>query len=416
MSIVSSGALIDALRQYRLLTHGQLAQLPEMATGRCGEARNLAKLLGQRGWLTIYQINQILQGSARELVLGPYLILDRLGQGGLSQVFKARHMEWDGIVALKVIRPEAMADAVGRQQFLHEMEAMARLDHPNIVQFCDLDQAGELFYFAMEFVEGTDLAKHVGLCGPLSVGESCDYIRQAALGLQHAHERNLVHRDIKPMNLFLTQAVMQGASGQKVRQVKKPLIKILDWGLAGLHYPKGQSSSDLMQSMAKGIVGTADYLSPEQAHNHLTVDIRGDIYSLGCSFYFLLTGQPPFPMGSLMQKILQHQQAEPEAINSFREDVSPDVVAVFKRMVAKDPEHRFQTPAAAALALAPFIRENPASLGAVCRKLGTVKKRVGKRGKDNTPLPEGLGFPGRLSRAGRHRNPGREADTSCPRA
>src|SRR4051812_4124918 len=131
MSIVSSGALIDTLRQYRLLTHEKLAELPALATGRCGDARNLAKLLGQRGWLTIYQINQILLGLAKDLVLGPYLILDRLGQGGLSQVFKARHLEWDAVFALKVIRPEAMADAVGRQQFLHEMEAMARLDHPN---------------------------------------------------------------------------------------------------------------------------------------------------------------------------------------------------------------------------------------------------------------------------------------------
>ena len=290
--------------------------------------------------------------------MGPYLILDKLGQGGLSQVFKARHAETDWVVALKVIRPEAMADEEGRQQFLREMEAMARLEHPNIVQFCDLDQAGELFYFAMEFVEGTDLGKHVGLSGPLAVGEACDYIRQASLGLQHAHERNLVHRDIKPVNLFLTYlpapVTGEGRTSKKSKQVRQPLIKILDWGLASLHYPKGQSNPELLQTMASGIVGTADYLSPEQARNHQTVDIRGDIYSLGCTFYFLLTGQAPFPTGTLMQKILQHQQGEPCPVESFREDVPADILGILKRMLAKDPEKRFQTPAAVALALAPF--------------------------------------------------------------
>jgi serine/threonine protein kinase len=416
MAIVSSGALIDALRQYQLLPSDKLTQLPHMANGRCAEARALAKLLGQRGWLTIYQINQILDGHAQSLAIGPYLILDRLGQGGLSEVFKARHVQHDWIVALKVIRPEAMAAAESRQQFLREMEAMARLDHPNIVQFCDLDQAGEVFYFAMEYVEGTDLGKHVGLCGPLPVGEACAYIRQAALGLQHAHERNLVHRDIKPVNLFLTHvpAKSGGRGGKKVKQIMKPLIKILDWGLAGLRYPRGQSSADLMQSMAKGIVGTADYLSPEQARNHHAVDIRGDIYSLGCTFYFLLAGAPPFPTGTLMQKILQHQQAEPAPIESFREDMPAEVGAVLKRMLAKTPDARFQTPAAVALALAPFPCDDPSGRAGLCRKIPTFTMAAAQCGKDHTPLPSAFGGGGRMAKAGRQRNPGAEADTSCP--
>jgi eukaryotic-like serine/threonine-protein kinase len=418
MAIVSSGALIDALCQYQLLPAEQLRQVPHLAKGRCAEARGLAKLLGQRGWLTIYQINQLLAGRGKDLVMGPYRIVDRLGQGGLSQVFKARHMHYDWVVALKVIRPEAMADTEGGQQFLHEMEAMARLDHANIVQFCDLDQAGELFYFAMEFVEGTDLSKHVALSGPLPVVEACTYVRQAALGLQHAHERNLVHRDIKPVNLLLTHVLVPARSSRrddkKVKEVKLPLIKILDWGLAGLRYPKGQSSPELMHSMAKGIVGTADYLSPEQARNHHTVDIRGDIYSLGCSFYFLLTGQAPFPTGSLMQKILQHQQGEPAPLNSFREDVPEDVSALLKRMLAKNPDERFQTPAAVALALAPFTRDAPAGLERLCRKITQFTGGGPRRAKDTTPLPGALGGGGRVLKAGRHRSPGREADTSCP--
>jgi len=419
MAIASTGVLIDTLRQYQLLTDAQLAQLPHLAGGRCVEARSLAKVLGQRGWLTIFQINQILGGRAKELVLGPYLIVDRLGQGGLSQVFKARNIYTNWIVALKVLRPEAMAESEGREQFLHEMEAMALLEHPNIVQFCDLDQAGDLFYFAMEFVEGTDLGKHVGLIGPLPVAEACNYIRQTALGLQHAHERNLVHRDIKPVNLFLThaQGTAKAASGgsKKSKEAKRPLIKILDWGLAGLHYPKGQSNPELLQTMAKGIVGTADYLSPEQARNHLTVDIRGDIYSLGCSFYFLLTGQPPFPTGTLMQKILQHQQGTPAPIETFRDDVPADVVNILQRMMAKSPDDRFQTPAAVALALTSFTRINDgAGLNPITRKIAQFRMTPMERGRDHTPLPRGFGEAGRILKAGRHRSPGHEADTSCP--
>ena len=298
-----------------------MPQLPHLVQGRCDDARKLAKMLGQRGWLTIYQINQLLLGRGKNLVYGPYHVLDVLGQGGLSQVFKARHREHHWLAALKVLRPEALESEEGRFRFLQEMEAMARLDHPNIVQFCDVDQADDIFYFAMEFVEGTDLGKYVRLSGPLPVAEACEYIYQAALGLQHAHERNLVHRDIKPVNLFLTHvSVPQSTRSKTAKQGREgkgkqePLIKILDWGLANLRTMMGRTQAQMIESMAKGIIGTADYLSPEQARSADTVDIRGDIYSLGCTFYYLLTRRAPFPTGSLMQKLMQHQQAEPEPV------------------------------------------------------------------------------------------------------
>src|SRR5262249_44940534 len=156
---------------------------------------HVAKLLGQRGWLTIFQINELLAGNGKNLVVGPYRVLEPLGQGGLSQVYKARHAENGSVVALKVVKPEGCREAAGRDQFLVEIEAVTLLDHPNIVEFCDADQAGDTFYYAMEYVEGPDLAKLVGLSGPLPVAAACDCIRQAALGLQHAHERNVVHRD-----------------------------------------------------------------------------------------------------------------------------------------------------------------------------------------------------------------------------
>jgi serine/threonine-protein kinase len=373
--ISSSRNLVDALRQHQLLSPQQLAELTQLAHGRCGYARPLAKMLIQRGWLAVYQVNQLLHGRGGELVIGPYLVLEKLGQGGLSWVYKARHREHQNIVAIKMIRPEVFASPEGRQAFLLEVEAMARLDHPNVVQFCDADQFNDTYYFAMEYIEGTDLGKVIRLSGALPVREACDYVRQAALGLQHAFERNLVHRDIKPVNLFLTHVPDEVApagfleddrdwNSQRAAKTMpmKPLIKILDWGLANL---KGQAAGTgpSGENVAKSVVGTADYLSPEQARNANAVDIRSDLYSLGCTFYYLLTGQPPFPDGSLMQKIMRHQTAEPRPVSDFRADVPGSVIQVLKRMLAKKPEDRFRAPASAALALQSCAREKPAGGG-----------------------------------------------------
>jgi serine/threonine protein kinase len=414
MLISSSGILMDTLRQHHLLTPSQLADLPQLAQGRCGAARMLAKTLIQRGWLSVYQVNQLLAGHGHELAIGPYHVLDKLGQGGLSSVYKAKHNENQSLVAIKMIKAEVFASPEGRKQFLQEVEAMARLDHANIVQFCDADQWNNTFYFAMEYVEGTDLGKVVRLSGALAVHEACDYIRQSALGLQHAYERNLIHRDIKPVNLFLTHVSAPAPSAAAIFATKrelcsplplgeglgarasasnptmqmKPLIKILDWGLASLRSPNGLTSEQMTDNVGKSIVGTADYLSPEQARNANTVDIRGDIYSLGCSFYYLLTGQAPFPDGTLMQKILQHQQAEPRTIDSFRGDVPSGVTAIVKRMMAKQPEERFQTPASVNLALLPFARRLPTLGGS--GSLPTLKGIYAPTGRDDTPLPPAL--------------------------
>jgi eukaryotic-like serine/threonine-protein kinase len=398
MVISSSGLLMDSLRQFQLLTAEQLAQLPQLTHGRCGDARHLAKTLIQKDWLSVYQVNQLLAGNGKELVIGPYHVLDKLGQGGLSQVLKARHREHHSLVAIKMIRPEVFASTAGRTQFLQEVEAMARLDHANVVQFCDADQHDDTYYFAMEYVEGTDLGKVVRLSGALLVHEACDYVRQSALGLQHAYERNLIHRDIKPVNLFLTYqcetkpsrdacAAPAGRTPRPTMQAK-PLIKILDWGLASLRGPNGLPGDQAGDLIERNVVGTADYLSPEQARNANAVDIRSDIYSLGCTFYYLLTGQAPFPDGSLMQKILAHQQAEPRPIGDFRTDVPAGVTAIVERMMAKQPEERFQTPASAALSLLSFIRQAPsvASSGS----MPTLRGSLARPNRDDTPLPPAL--------------------------
>lgn len=422
MTITSTGNLIDALRTFRLISSEQYQQLLGLVQGKTGDARPLAKQLVQRGWLTVFQINQLFAGQGKDLAVGAYRVLDRLGQGGLSQVFKAQHVENDLVVALKVIRPEALTNVEGRQQFLQEIEAMARLEHPNIVQFCDADQHEDTCYFAMEYVDGIDLGKHVRLSGPPPVREACDYIRQAALGLQHAHERNLVHRDIKPVNLFLTQApagrarVIAARPGQPPQRKQfRPLVKILDWGLAGIRNPRS-AGPQILETLSKGLVGTADYLSPEQARNASTVDIRGDIYSLGCTFYYLLTGQPPFPDGTLMQKILKHQQAEPPSVDSFRGDVPAGVTALLRRMMAKNPDDRFQTPAALAMALMSFTRGELLTLP-VTGQPG-AKGTLSLTQKDDTPLPVALGgqpnqaVP-RLSRSDPRRSIDASADTAC---
>lgn len=372
----------------------------------------MAKTLIQRGWLSVYQVNQLLLGNTHELVIGPYCVLDKLGQGGLSHVYKARHRESGQLVAIKIIKPEVFASPEGRQQFLLEVEAMARLDHENIVQFCDADQWKDTYYFAMEHIDGTDLGKVVRLSGALPVHEACDYIRQAALGLQHAYERNLVHRDIKPVNLFLTHIPIETRSAMsmfatrsnpapdasKSTMLNRALIKILDWGLASVQGPSRPGAAATAESTNQCIVGTADYLAPEQAVNAGLADIRSDIYSLGCTFYFLLTGQPPFPDGKLMQKILLHQQAKPRAVTEVRCDVTAPVIAILDRMLAKRPEDRFHTPASVALALLPFTKQG------VAEQFAQQFAATPVRHRHDTPLPTKLG--GRPASA--------SDDTQCP--
>src|SRR5262249_6567193 len=243
----------------------QLDELNRVLRPRFSDAKTLAKYLVQRDWLTVYQVNQILADRAQELVYGPYIILDRIGEGGVSQVFKAWHSGKNCVVALKVIREELLSNQEAFARFQREMHAVACLSHPNIVSSIDSDLEGHANFFAMEYVEGTDLGKLVQLTGPLKIPIACDYIRQAALGLQHAHEHGLVHRDIKPPNLFLTGATLPSApstpsrsrtgsleigSGSIPTVTGKREIKILDMGLARLreaNTPTGEQVVALTQ-------------------------------------------------------------------------------------------------------------------------------------------------------------------------
>lgn len=357
MSVHSISAFVDTLITSRLLSPDQMLTVTKELVTRIHDARGLAKELMQRGWLTVFQVNQIFQGHGRDLVLGAYRILDVLGEGGVATVYRAWHTNRKQVVALKTVRKELLAHPEVVRQFQQETKTIASLSHPNIVQTLEADCINGTHFLAMEFIEGLDLNKLVRLSGPLPIAQACDYIRQTALGLQHAHERCLVHRDVKPANLFLVCPGGQGGDDPKRTVQLGALIKILDWGLADMRLPAATGQQEAANTlMREETIGTADYLAPEQAVDATKVDIRADIYSLGCSFYYLLTSQPPFAGGSLMQKLLRHREAEPPPIQGKRADLPPGLWPVLLKMLAKKPEERYRTPASVAAALSSFAR------------------------------------------------------------
>jgi WD40 repeat protein/serine/threonine protein kinase len=338
MPMASVASLIATVRDCRLLEPSQLDELTHDLQPRLADPRALARELVRRGWLTPYQVNQLAQGRGRRLSLGQYVLLERLGEGGMGEVFKARHRKLGRLVALKIIRKDRLANDLAVKRFCREIQAAAHLEHPNVVRAYDADEADGTHFFAMEYVEGTDLAKLVKQHGPLPVGQACDCVRQAALALQHAFERGMVHRDIKPHNLLLA------ADG---------VVKVLDMGLARLSPEDADGVSSFTTLTQEGaVMGTPDFIAPEQAMDSHTADIRADLYSLGCTSYYLLTGCVPFPRGSALEKLLRHQTEEPRPVEGLRPEVPAAVAAVVRRLMAKRPQDRFQTPAELAAAVA----------------------------------------------------------------
>jgi hypothetical protein len=313
-----------------------LAQISETG-GLPSEPSKAAGVLVHEGLLTYFQAEQLLQGKWRRFNIGKYKVLERLGSGGMGQVFLCEHKLMRRRVAVKVLPTAKATDEASLGRFYREARAVAAVDHPNIVRAFDIDQDGNLHFLVMEYVDGTNLQDLIKRFGPVDVLRACHYIYGAAVGLQHAHEMGLVHRDIKPGNILLDR------SG---------VIKILDMGLARFFHDE---SDELTKKYDENILGTADYLSPEQAEDSHSVDIRTDIYSLGATFYFLLTGSQPFPDGSIPQKLIWHRNRDPRPIQSLRPEVPEGVVAIVSKMMAKKPEDRFQTPAEVMAALAPWV-------------------------------------------------------------
>ena len=280
--------------------------------------------------------------------LGEYQLLEKLGEGGMGAVYKALQTKLDKVVALKVLSKGRMGDERAIARFEREMKAVGRLNHPNIVGALDAREIEGTHVLVMEYVEGMNLAELVRRLGPLPISEACELICQAACGFQYAHEHGLIHRDIKPSNLMLS------AEGQ---------VKILDLGLALLaaDQPNGKEMTGTGQAM-----GTADYMAPEQTFDSHQVDIRADIYSLGCTLYKLLSGHAPFSgpeYSSNMAKMLAHVQNPIPSIRQFRDDIPPELSAVLDRMLAKEPDERFGTPGEVVTALEAFTTDcNPAGL------------------------------------------------------
>jgi serine/threonine-protein kinase len=336
MPVETVDRLVSLIQQYELLDPARLDEVSRDLAARCPEPQALAQELLKRDWLTPFQLNQLLTDRGDQLVRGDYVLLQRLGKGGMGQVFKARHRRHGIVAALKLIKQQKSDNPEMVRRFRREISAVVRLDHPNIVRIVDLADVGDTLFFAMEFLHGVDLAQLVRQRGRLPPEEVCEYGRMAALGLQHAHEHGLVHRDIKPGNLFLT--------------ANDRTIKILDFGLARLDDLAGGRSVTTLTELGH-VMGTPDYIAPEQARNAHAADHRADLYSLGCVLYFLLAGQVPFPKGTLTQKLIQHQVDAPTPLGLLRLDVPPAIVAIVEKLMAKEPAERFQT--AAALALAP---------------------------------------------------------------
>lgn len=283
-------------------------------------------------------------------VIEGFEIQEELGRGGMGIVYRARHLPTERVVALKVIRTERQANEEVIRRFRREAQAASRLSHPNIVAVYEFDQAGNTHFLAMEYVPGVTLQRLVEQQGPLAVPLTCDMIRQTALGLQHAVEQALVHRDIKPSNLML----VLGPQGEIP---PRPLVKLLDMGVARLYQLRELHEDSLTTLTRDGmVIGTPDYIAPEQLEDPHKADIRADLYSLGCTFYFLLAGQVPFPGGTLIQKLDRQRWHNPPSVDQLRADVPPGVAAVVRRLMAKHPDDRYQSPEELVAALEQLMR------------------------------------------------------------
>ena len=325
-----------------LVTEEQLRQaIVQLVQGKAGDSgtvevneKKLAQKLVEMNVISAYQADQLLIGRTR-LNLGPYIITDWIGQGGMGQVFKAVHQMLGRESAVKVLPlHKTTPDAI--ENFRREIRAQAQLDHHNLVRAFDAGEDGNVHYLVVEYVPGTDLRRLVRSKGKLSVQQASNIIKQSAEGLAHAHECDLIHRDIKPGNILVTP---------------DGVAKLSDLGLA--YY-----LNDASDPRAGKIVGTADYLSPEQIRTPTHITSTSDIYSLGCTLYYAVTGKVPFPGGTPKSKARRHLEETPWHPRRFNEEVSDDFVDLIGDMMEKDPKERIQTAQEVAERLAPWATDD----------------------------------------------------------
>jgi serine/threonine protein kinase len=322
--------LLDLLQRSGLVEKDRLdscvAQLKKENDGQLPHSvEDAAKRLVADNLITQWQSDRLLEGRHRGFFLGRYKLLGQIGTGGMSTVYLGEHVLMQRRVAIKVLPRQRVSDTSYLARFHREARAAAALDHANIVRAYDVDNEGDIHYIVMEYVDGRDLQQTVKRTGRLGYAAAADYVRQAAEGLAHAHSHGLIHRDVKPANLLVDQ---------------KKVVKVLDLGLARF---TDDDRASLTVQYDENVLGTADYLAPEQAVDSHGVDGRADIYSLGCALYFLLTGHPPFPDGTLPQRLMAHQKQQPASIANERADAPADLVAICAKMMAKRPADRYQS-------------------------------------------------------------------------
>ncbi len=309
-----------------------------------------------RNYLTEYQATLLGRGHADGFFLNQYRVLERLGKGRMAGVYKAQH-ELGQVVAIKVLPPSKARDPQFLGRFRREARLASRLNHPNIVRVFQVGVAGELNYFVMEYIEGETLDEVLRRRGKLPPTEAVRIVYLALLGLQHMHERGMVHRDLKPANLMLTPAPEPGPAETTLRSQ----VKILDIGLArsandpGGELSTGEGPQESELTTEGVLLGTPDYMAPEQARDARAVDIRSDVYSLGCVLYHALAGQPPFPDTNLINQMIRHATEQARPLREFNPAVPDGLQQIVNWMMAKDPAQRYPTPERASKALQVFL-------------------------------------------------------------
>lgn len=337
------------------------------------EPRKLAALLIRSGLMTAFQAEQFLLGKHKGFTIGGYRVLDRLGSGGASTVYLAEHEMMRRRAAIKVLPTPLAEDPATVERFRIEAQAAAALDHPNVVRLYDFGKDGRLYYLVLEYVDGPTLQQVIARKGGLTFTLAAEYVRQAALGLEHAHDAGLVHRDVKPANILLD------SSGT---------VKVLDLGLALMYQDEGASVTRQLNSGA--VLGTADYLAPEQALDLHEVDVRADVYSLGATLFALLIGRPPFDGRTIGQKLMYHQTRIPDRVDRIRPEIPAELADVVARMLSKSREDRQQSMREVALALAPWADAAPSLESRSSTRLGS-ESRAGNSLTGRLPgLPDKL--------------------------